>query len=98
MLTRTERIGAGEGTPLVRGGTFGGLSRVGHGLVALFRSRSRGIAAGETAARPLRGERSRWDANKKTHPGKTHPDMDAGITGGLSLLGGGQTASGRRRG
>lgn len=93
MLTRTERIRAGEETPRVRGGTFGGLSRAGPDLAALFRPRSRGITAGETDARLLRDEdAARWNANK------TRPAMDAGITGGISLLGVGQPTSGRRGG
>ena len=90
MLTRTERIGAGEGTPRVRGGTFGGLSRLARGLAHLFRRRSRVIAAGETDAGVSFGEDARRDANN------TRPTMDAGITGGMSLLGGGRTGSGRR--
>jgi hypothetical protein len=92
MLTRTERIRVGEGTPRVRGGTPAGLSRVGRGLAALFRSRSREIPAEETYARPLRGGGVRWDAKEP------RPAMDAGITGGISLLGVGQATPERRGG
>lgn len=105
MPTETERNRTGDGRLRVRGGdlrvgavavpeptarVFGGLSGVGHGLATLFRLWSRGSAAGEGGAQPLGAEGARRDARK------TRPAMDAGITGGMSLLIGGQTQRERR--
>jgi hypothetical protein len=90
MFTRAGRIGtAGEG-PYVPGGTLDRLSRAGRGLAGLFVSRPRGISAGEADVPPAPAGSARRDANH------TSPAMEAGITGGISLLGGGRAGSGRR--
>jgi len=68
----------------------GRLSRMARGLYAGLVSRSR-VAAGETDTRPLREWSPRGRANGLGRA------MDAGITGGISLLGG-QAVSERRRG
>lgn len=88
MFTRAGRIRTGEEGPYVPGGTFDRLARVGRGLAAPFLPRARGIPAEETDA-PA-GD-ARWEANS------TRPAMDAGITGGVSLVGG-PAGFGRPRG
>jgi hypothetical protein len=79
MFTRAERIRTGEESPYVPGGTSDRLARVGRGLAAAFLPWARGISAEETDA-PAEG--ARREANS------TRPAMDAGITGGMSLVGG----------
>lgn len=88
MSTEAERLGTGS--PGAKNGTFGGLA--GRSLSALFRARSREIPTAESGARGLPEEGPLRDA------GKPRPAMDAGITGGMSLLVGGQTGPGRRGG
>jgi hypothetical protein len=92
LSAAVRQPGAVGRTVWVAGGVAGGLSGVGHGLVALFRRRPRGVAAGGIDAKPLPGDEPRRPA------GGTSPDMDVGITGGMSLLFGGQTGPRRRGG
>jgi hypothetical protein len=79
MFARTGRIRSGEEGPYAPGGTFDRLARVGRDLAAPFLPRARGFSAEETDP-PAEGVRLETSSSR--------PAMDAGITGGMSLLGG----------
>src|SRR3712207_3583996 len=88
VFTRAGSIRAGQEGPHVPGGTFDRLARAGRVLAAPFLFRARGISA-EEAVVPAEQARRNADHARRA--------MDAGITGGMLLVGG-PAGPGRPRG